>query len=189
MRTLPLLENRKSGGDKVEDFLGKGDYQPTGQGQEPLRTLGGIMALEGQTDLYDTPAQQNHTNGTNQGENECRKVVYHSERIVTGCEGCGGKAAGAQYYSGIAGKSKASLFTKRQSIGGFVVLFTVRQRTNFFRNLFRSIPPISCKFLWFEKILRFQQFEILILVRGIIEIVCGVLRLCVVVGRSAAILC
>ena len=84
MRTLPLLENRKSGGDKVEDFLGKGDYQPTGQGQEPLRTLGGIMALEGQTDLYDTPAQQNHTNGTNQGENECRKVVYHSERIVTG---------------------------------------------------------------------------------------------------------
>ena len=38
MRTLPLLENRKSGGDKVEDFLGKGDYQPTGQGQEPLRT-------------------------------------------------------------------------------------------------------------------------------------------------------
>lgn len=59
MRTLPLLENRKSGGDKVEDFLGKGDYQPTGQGQEPLRTLGGIMALEGQTDLYDTPAQQN----------------------------------------------------------------------------------------------------------------------------------
>ena len=58
MRTLPLLENRKSGGDKVKDFLGKGDYQPTGQGQEPLRTLGGIMALEGQTDLYDTPAQQ-----------------------------------------------------------------------------------------------------------------------------------
>ena len=31
--------------------------------------------------------------------------------------------------------------------------------------------------LWFEKILRFQQFEILILVRGIIEIVCGVLRM------------
>ena len=59
MRTLPLLENRKSGGDKVKDFLGEGDYQPTGQGEETLRTLGGIMALEGQTDLYDTPAQQN----------------------------------------------------------------------------------------------------------------------------------
>ncbi len=48
MRTLPLLENRKSGGDKVKDFLGEGDYQPTGQGEETLRTLGGIMALEGQ---------------------------------------------------------------------------------------------------------------------------------------------
>ena len=46
MRTLPLLENRKSGGDKVKDFLGEGDYQPTGQGEETLRTLGGIVALE-----------------------------------------------------------------------------------------------------------------------------------------------
>ena len=34
MRTLPLLENRKSGGYKVKDFLGEGDYQPTGQGEE-----------------------------------------------------------------------------------------------------------------------------------------------------------
>ena len=92
MRTLPLLENRKSGGDKVKDFLGEGDYQPTGQGEETLRTLGGIMALEGQTDLYDTPAQQDHTDGTNQGENECGKVVYYSERIAAGCKGSSGKA-------------------------------------------------------------------------------------------------
>ena len=46
MRTPLCWKNRKSGGDKVEDFLGKGDYQPTGQGQETLRTLGGIMALK-----------------------------------------------------------------------------------------------------------------------------------------------
>ena len=138
MRTLPLLENRKSGGDKVKDFLGEGDYQPTGQGEETLRTLGGIMALEGQADLYDTPAQQDHTDGTNQGENECGKVVYYSERIAAGCKGSSGKAAGAQYYSGIAGKSKASLFTKRQSIGGFIVLFAVRQRTNFFQKLIQK---------------------------------------------------
>ena len=138
MRTLPLLENRKSGGNKVKDFLGEGDYQPTGQGEETLRTLGGIMALEGQTDLYDTPAQQDHTNGTDQGENECGKVVYHSERIAAGREGCGGKAAGAQYYSNIAGKSKASFFPKRQGIGGFVVLFAVRQRTNFFQKLIQK---------------------------------------------------
>ena len=96
------------------------------------------MALEGQANLYDTPAQQNHTDGTNQGENECRKVVYHSERIAAGCKGGSGKAAGTQYYSGIAGKSKASLFTKRQSIGGFIVLFAVRQRTNFFQKLIQK---------------------------------------------------
>lgn len=138
MRTLPLLENRKSGGDKVKDFLGKGDYQPTGQGEETLRTLGGIMALEGQTDLYHTPAQQDHTNGTNQGKDKRGKVIHHSERIVTGCEGGSGKAAGAQYYSGIAGKSKASLFAKGQSIGGSVVLFAVLQRTNFFQKLIQK---------------------------------------------------
>lgn len=96
------------------------------------------MALEGQTNLHDAPAQQDHTDGTNQGENECGKIVYHSERIVAGCEGCGRKAAGAQYYSNIAGKSKASLFPKGQSIGGFVVLFTVRQRTKFFQKLIQK---------------------------------------------------
>lgn len=78
------------------------------------------MALEGQTDLYDTPAQQNHTNGTNQGENECGKVVHHSERIAAGCKGCGGKAAGAQYYSNIAGKSKASLFPRGRALVGLL---------------------------------------------------------------------
>ena len=96
------------------------------------------MALEGQADLHHAPAQQNHTDGTDQGENECRKVVHHSKRIAAGCEGCGGKAAGAQYYSNIAGKSKASFFPKRQGIGGFVVLFAVRQRTNFFQKLIQK---------------------------------------------------
>ena len=100
----------------------QGDYQPTGQGEETLRTLGGIMAMEGQADLYDTPAQQDDTDGTNQGENECGQVVYYSERIAAGCKGSSGNAAGTQYYSGIAGKSKASLFTKRQSIGGFIAV-------------------------------------------------------------------
>lgn len=128
----------RSSRDKVEDFLGKGHDEAARQGEETLRTLGGIMALEGQADLYDTPAQQDHTDGTNQGENECGKVVYYSERIAAGCKGSSGKAAGTQYYSGIAGKSKASLFTKRQSIGGFIVLFAVRQRTNFFQKLIQK---------------------------------------------------
>lgn len=96
------------------------------------------MALEGQTNLHDAPAQQDHTDGTNQGKDKRGKVIHHSERIVTGCEGGSGKAAGAQYYSGIAGKSKASLFPKGQSMGGSVVLFAVRQRTIFFQKLIQK---------------------------------------------------
>ena len=84
MRTLPLLENRKSGGNKVKDFLGEGDYQPTGQGEETLRTLGGIMALEGQTDLHDAPAQQDQSNGPDQGKDKGREVVDYIQRISGG---------------------------------------------------------------------------------------------------------
>ena len=138
MRTLPLLENRKSGGDKVKDFLGEGDYQPTGQGEETLRTLGGIMALEGQADCTTPQPSRIIPMARIREKNECGKVVYYSERIAAGCKGSSGKAAGTQYYSGIAGKSKASLFTKRQSIGGFIVLFAVRQRTNFFQKLIQK---------------------------------------------------
>ena len=90
------------------------------------------MALEGQADLYDTPAQQDHTDGTNQGENECGKVVYYSERIAAGCKGSSGKAAGTQYYSGIAGKSKASLFTKAQSIWWVYCPFCGSSKNQFF---------------------------------------------------------
>ncbi len=67
MSALPL-ENRNSGGDKVKDFLGEGDYQPTGQGQENLANAGRIMALERQANLYDAPAQQNHTDCTDEGK-------------------------------------------------------------------------------------------------------------------------
>ena len=82
------------------------------------------MALEGQADLHDAPTQQDHTDGTDQGENKCRKVVHHSERvIITGCEGCGGKTADAQHYGNIAGKSKPSFFPKRQGISGFIIVF------------------------------------------------------------------
>ena len=45
-RTLPWLENRESGGDKVKDFLGKGHHEAARQGEEPLRALGRIVALE-----------------------------------------------------------------------------------------------------------------------------------------------
>lgn len=96
------------------------------------------MALEGKADLHHAPAQQDHADGTDQREDECRKVVHHSERIAAGGKGCGGKAAGAQYYSGIAGKSKAPLFPKRQNIGGFIIVFAGCQRTKLFQKLIQK---------------------------------------------------
>ena len=97
------------------------------------------MALEGQTDLYHAPAQQDHTDGTDQRKDKRRKIVYHPERvIITGCEGCGGKTADAQHYGNIAGKSKPTFFPKRKGTGGFVIVFAGCQRINFFQKLIQK---------------------------------------------------
>ena len=45
MRTLPLLENRKSGGDKVKDFLGESNHQPAEEGQKARGALGRVVGL------------------------------------------------------------------------------------------------------------------------------------------------
>lgn len=49
--------------DKVQNLLGEGDDDTTGQSQEAVAPLGGVMGLEGKTDLHDTPAQQNEAHG------------------------------------------------------------------------------------------------------------------------------
>ena len=72
---LPWLENRKSSGDEVEDFLGKGHHEAARQGEETLRTLGRIVALEGKTDLHHTPAQEDEADGADQGKDEGREVL------------------------------------------------------------------------------------------------------------------
>ena len=131
MRTLPLLENRKSGGDKVKDFLGEGDYQPTGQGEETLRTLGGIMALEGQADLYDTPAQQDHTDCTDEGKDKVGKIVHHPQRIAAGGKGRNRKTAGAQHCCHIDRKLIPSFPAERQGVCGFAVFFMLFQGNKF----------------------------------------------------------
>lgn len=50
--------------DEVEDLLGKGHDQAARQGEKALGTLGGVMALEGETHLHHSPAQQNQADGT-----------------------------------------------------------------------------------------------------------------------------
>ena len=49
---------QSSRGNEVENFLGKRDNQPTGQRQETLAALAGVVALQRQTDLHDAPPQQ-----------------------------------------------------------------------------------------------------------------------------------
>ena len=130
MRTLPLLENRKSGGDKVKDFLGEGDYQPTGQGEETLRTLGGIVALEGEADLHHAPAQQDETDGTDQGKDEGGEVVHHPQRIAGG-KSRGGETAGAQHCRHVDRKPIPSFPAERQGVCGLAVFFVLFQGNKF----------------------------------------------------------
>lgn len=47
-----------SAGNQGQDFLGEGDDNAARQRQEAVGALAGIMGLEGQTNLHDTPAQQ-----------------------------------------------------------------------------------------------------------------------------------
>ena len=51
----PLTGKQESGGDEVKDFLGKGHDEAARQGEEPLRALGRIVALEGETYAWKRP--------------------------------------------------------------------------------------------------------------------------------------
>ena len=84
MRTLPLLENRKSGGDKVEDFLGKGDDDAAGQGQKTVGTLARIVGLEAETDLYNAPAKQDQADRTDEAEDKVAEVVDDGNGVACG---------------------------------------------------------------------------------------------------------
>lgn len=56
--------------DKVQNLLGEGDDDTTGQGQETVASLGRVMGLQGEAHLDNAPAQQNETYGTDQTEDK-----------------------------------------------------------------------------------------------------------------------
>ena len=122
----PLTGKQESGGDEVKDFLGKGHHEAARQGEEPLRALGRIVALEGETNLHHAPAQKDQADGADQGKDEGGEVVDHTQRIAGG-EGCGGKTAGVVGLSFFLG-----------------FFFKIKE----FRVFFRSIPPVQCVLLW-----------------------------------------
>ena len=187
MWTPPLPEHRSSGRDEVEDLLGKGHDQAARKGEKTLGTLGGVMALEGEAHLHHAPAQQNQADGTDQGKDEGGEIVHYRQRIA-GSEGSGRKAADAQHGSYIGGKPVTALSAKGQGALGLVVLLVVIFLGNpMMQNILQKHSSNSLCSLRLQKVLRIQQFEILVLLRRIVQIVCGVLRQGVIIGRGAAI--
>ena len=71
-------------GDQGQDFLGEGDDNAAGQGQEAVGTLRGIVGLQGQANLDNTPAQQDQADGADQAEDELRQVVHNGQGIAAG---------------------------------------------------------------------------------------------------------
>ena len=187
MWTPPLPEHRNSGRDEVEDLLGKGHDQAARQGEKALGTLGGVMALEGETHLHHAPAQQNQADGADQGKDESGEIVHYRQRIAGG-ESSGRQAANTQHGGGIDGKPAAALSAKGQGTLGSVVLLAMIFLGNpMMQNILQKHSSNSLCSLRLQKVLRIQQFEILVLLRRIVQIVCGVFRLGIVVGRSAPI--
>src|SRR5699024_8736224 len=78
--------------DQVQDLFCKGDDDTAGKRQEALAALAGIMALQRQAHLNDAPAQQDQTDGTDDGEDEGTEVVDNGQRITVGKHRRGGTA-------------------------------------------------------------------------------------------------
>lgn len=142
--------------DEVEDLLGKGHDQAACQGEKTLGTLGGVMALEGETHLHHAPAQQNQADGTDQGKDEGGEIVHYRQRIAGG-KGSGRKAADAQHGGNIGGKPVAALSAKGQGALGIVVLLVVIFLGNpMMQNILQKHSSNSLCSLRLQKVLRVQ---------------------------------
>lgn len=133
---------RISSGDEVEDFFRKRHDEAARQGEKTLRTLGGIVALEGKADLHHTPAQEDEADSANQGKDKGRKVVDHRQRIIGG-KGRGGKTAGAQHQGGVSGEAEPPLPAEGQSVCGLAVFFTFFQRNKFTQRFLQKHSSVS----------------------------------------------
>ena len=83
MLTAPFAETGSTH-DEVQDFLRKGDDDAACQSQETVGTLRRVVRLERQTDLNDTPAEQEEADRANEPEDEIGQIVYNCNRITCG---------------------------------------------------------------------------------------------------------
>ena len=79
------------------------------------------MAFQGKADLYHAKAQQDHTNGPDQAENEIAEVVDNRERVAGG-KGCGSAAAQHEHQGRVNGKGAFALSAHGQAAGFLVLL-------------------------------------------------------------------
>ena len=71
-----------SAGDQAEDLLGEGDDDTARDGQDAVRALGRVVALQREAELQDTEAQQDDSDGADQAEDEVAEVVDYRDGII-----------------------------------------------------------------------------------------------------------
>ena len=113
-------------GDQGQDFLGEGDDNAAGQGQEAVGTLGGIMGLQGQANLDDAPAQQDQADGADQAEDELGQIVHDSQGIATGGSGRQSQSddtGDGQHGHGVVAEAALNLGGDGELFGGGLCVF------------------------------------------------------------------
>ncbi len=90
-----LPHGRSHHADSGQNLLGKSDEQTTEYAEDALGALGGVVRLDGHTQLDDAPAQHDHADGLNARKNEVAEVVDNGKGIGVGGQGRAGQG-GAQ---------------------------------------------------------------------------------------------
>ena len=88
------------------------------------------MGFERQADLYHAEAQQDHTYGADQAEDEITKVVDNSQRVA-GSKGRSGAAAQPERQGRINNKGALALLAHGQSAGFFLLLDYLMKQFHF----------------------------------------------------------
>ena len=71
-----------SAGDQRQDLLGERNDDAARDGQDAVCALRRIVRLERQADLQNAKAEQDQTNGTNQGKDKITQIVDDRQRIT-----------------------------------------------------------------------------------------------------------
>ena len=84
------------------------------------------MGFEGQADLHHAEAQQDHTDGPDEAENEVAEVVDNRQRVAGG-KGRGGAAAQHKHQGRVGREGAFALFAHGQAAGFLVLVLLVKQ--------------------------------------------------------------